>query len=51
MIYSVDWTAMIRGFAVNCLCVEALHLFAQMEGEGKVFLQPWRFSKSRISSF
>jgi pentatricopeptide repeat protein len=31
-----SWTAMIMGFAVNVLCVEALDLFAQMEGEGKV---------------
>ncbi|PUZ52462.1 hypothetical protein GQ55_6G271900 [Panicum hallii var. hallii] len=31
-----SWTAMIMGFAVNGLCGEALDLFAQMEGEGKV---------------
>ncbi|GJN15594.1 hypothetical protein PR202_gb02519 [Eleusine coracana subsp. coracana] len=31
-----SWTTMIMGFAVNGLCVEALDLFAQMEGEGKV---------------
>ncbi|KAL6661038.1 hypothetical protein ACP70R_000422 [Stipagrostis hirtigluma subsp. patula] len=31
-----SWTAMIMGFAVNGLCGEALNLFAQMEGEGKV---------------
>ncbi|KAG0524306.1 hypothetical protein BDA96_07G199600 [Sorghum bicolor] len=31
-----SWTAMIMGFTVNGLCSEALDLFAQMEGEGKV---------------
>uniref|UniRef100_J3MUU7 HORMA domain-containing protein n=1 Tax=Oryza brachyantha TaxID=4533 RepID=J3MUU7_ORYBR len=30
------WTVMIMGFAMNGLCVEALDLFAQMEGEGEV---------------
>ncbi|KAL5221003.1 hypothetical protein ABZP36_025716 [Zizania latifolia] len=30
------WTVMIMGFAINGLCVEALDLFAQMEGEGEV---------------
>lgn len=30
------WTVMIMGFAMNGLCVEALDLFAQMEGEDKV---------------
>ncbi|XP_062192344.1 pentatricopeptide repeat-containing protein At2g29760, chloroplastic-like isoform X2 [Phragmites australis] len=31
-----SWTAMIMGFAVNGFCGEALDLFSQMEGEGKV---------------
>uniref|UniRef100_A0A0D9XA93 Pentatricopeptide repeat-containing protein n=1 Tax=Leersia perrieri TaxID=77586 RepID=A0A0D9XA93_9ORYZ len=30
------WTTMIMGFAMNGLCVEALDLFAQMEGDGEV---------------